>query len=250
MFLNILYIFIGLTTLFLIFIVICTFLGRCKTKKEIEYDEKLKKSLKDEFIIDPETGKKLTLKEAETGIWNIDKKNSQKSEIENIPFEKDKQIEIILQYFKENENYKNEELNFEQIVLLKKSNTLGKYKNCSFNYSFSFENGFAIIVVPIIRNPIHFAPSSGRFLDEQLLFWFDIGKEGCDFYYNGSNISVNIENCRNKEQIENLVSEIQKLDKVTIEIYSGKLYIKTSKLATLDDVINFEKIKNTFANNQ
>ncbi len=40
-----------------------------ETAERKEYERKLKESLKDEFIYDPETGAKITLAEAESGHW-------------------------------------------------------------------------------------------------------------------------------------------------------------------------------------
>jgi hypothetical protein len=39
------------------------------TQSEREQEEIMKQSLDDEFIIDPETGAKLTLEQAESGHW-------------------------------------------------------------------------------------------------------------------------------------------------------------------------------------
>ncbi|QYA26684.1 hypothetical protein G3I01_14655 [Gramella sp. MT6] len=39
------------------------------TKAEREYEKRINESLADEYIIDPETGAKLTLEEAESGHW-------------------------------------------------------------------------------------------------------------------------------------------------------------------------------------
>ena len=38
-------------------------------KEYIEYEKQLNENLADEYIIDPETGTRLTLEEAETGVW-------------------------------------------------------------------------------------------------------------------------------------------------------------------------------------
>ncbi len=97
--------FIYAIIIFAILLLICTFSDSnyCKTKTEIEYEKNLKKSLEDEFIIDPETGIKLTLEEAETGIWKTQHKENRiipRLEIEELAFKEEKQVEIALNYFR------------------------------------------------------------------------------------------------------------------------------------------------------
>ncbi|TXE15357.1 hypothetical protein ES692_17015 [Psychroserpens burtonensis] len=50
----------------ILFILFMTF--NSDTSEQKEYDRKLKESLADEYIIDPETGTKLTLEQAESGL--------------------------------------------------------------------------------------------------------------------------------------------------------------------------------------
>ena len=63
----IIYILIGILVVILLY-----YLLTYKTAEEKEYNKKLKESLEDDYIIDPETGTKITLEEAESGIWEVE----------------------------------------------------------------------------------------------------------------------------------------------------------------------------------
>ena len=85
-----------------------------KNLHETEYEKKLKESLKDNHIIDPETGVKLTLKEAGSGIW-LSHDNEfwtmPDEELDKIPTHERKQVEIALNYIRKNTSFRKVKLN-------------------------------------------------------------------------------------------------------------------------------------------
>ncbi len=142
-----------------------------KSKSEIEEENRLKKSLEDEFIYDPETGTKLTLEQAESGHWiahNNENRIKDSNEIEQFYYGDEREIEKLKNHIKET-GYTYKKLTNSQIELLEKTEMLSKYDNWSYSNSFINDNGNCFVLFPkveIIGN----RHQSG-YHESQIMFW-------------------------------------------------------------------------------
>ena len=130
-----------------------------KTQEQKDYERKLKESLEDEFIIDPETGAKITLEEAESGHWishDNEFRTIPESDLEKLLTDGQKQIEIAINYLRKSKYFKRTELTEEQLSLFDRTKILTKYDNWTFSHPFSFENGIVILPAPEIHGRTYY----------------------------------------------------------------------------------------------
>ncbi|MEM5566829.1 hypothetical protein WNY78_17035 [Psychroserpens sp. AS72] len=123
-----------------------------KTKSEIEQEEKIRRSLAEEYIIDPETGTKLTLEQAESGYWlthGNEHREIPEEDISKLPYEEQQIVERALNHFRVNKQYlKRDHFENEDFDVLEKSIILSHYDDWTFSSLFSFEYGFIFSPAP------------------------------------------------------------------------------------------------------
>ena len=226
------------------------------TEEEKEYERKLKDSLKDEYLIDPETGDRITLEEAETGVWKVDYdefKPFSQTELDKLASKEEKKVQIALNYLRTSRNYKRTELSDEQFDILNNSKILSNYDSWNYSNPFSFENGILILPVPISYNEQDYGES-------QVMFWKKINsinghyvlrekvwvekkilrpknknrfplKEYVDFTFKQSS---------NLLSIKQILNQFIGINGLIIEINNDNLFVKTCKLVNLEEIIIIE----------
>lgn len=228
-----------------------------KTKKEKEYERKLKESLADEFITDPETGVKLTLEEAESGKWlahDNEFRTIPDKELNKIPVDEEKQVQIALNYLRGSRFFTKTKLNDEEINKLEDTKILSGYDDWSYSNAYKFENGF--IFLPTIE---------GSRIETHLMMCLKIpNTEGHYLFREKTSSERFFDSIRNDDDIKlknyecftvkkstnivrviNLINKISSFDGLQIEINHNNLFIKTLKLVSEKDVKKLKKLINT-----
>ncbi|MFI0427950.1 hypothetical protein [Mariniflexile sp. HMF6888] len=236
-------------------VVLCVF---SKTPTEREYDKKLKESLKDEFIIDPETGVKLTLEQAESGHWiahDNEFNTIPEDELDKLPSEEAKQAEIALNYLRGSKEYKKTKLTDEQFNILEGTKTLTNYDDWTYSDPFEFEAG--IVFLPSVELNL-----SGYYKESHLMFWIKINDISGHYFFREKSSSEKIfDLIRNDDEIKSdhyecftlkksysiihikrILEIFEKEKGLEIEIDNNNLFIKTLKLISLNDIIRVEKL--------
>lgn len=232
------------------------------SKVEKEYKKKLEKSLEDEYIIDPETGAKLTLEEAESGHW-ISHDNEfytiPDSEIETLVFEEEQQVEIALNYLRGNHEYKRLELTDEQWETLNNTKMLTNYDDWSYSNPFSFNNGVVFLPAPKLHGKTYYQDD---YVESQLMFWIKVtNTNGHYFFREKSSAEKILDLIRNDDDIKldnyecftirksrkiipisNILEKFENVSGLEIEINNKDLFIKTLKLINLKDIKRIEEI--------
>lgn len=245
---------------FAIVFFIVIFLTR-KTKAEKEHEQRLKESLADELIYDPETGVSITLEEAESSIWlahnNLNRIKS-KEEIDKYYFGQDKSLEEFVNNIK-SAGYISILLSDAQIDFLNQSYILSKYDNWSCDDSFTLVNNEHIILLPEVVYEGNKQQNS--YSESQIMFWVQhTGLTGHIYLRNKTNVEAFTDMISSDDEIKlnnyesfvfkrttneiSLMKMLKLFEDETgleIEINDGNLLIKTLKLANLTD---FERIKN------
>lgn len=227
--------------------------------EEKEYFIKLKQSLKEEFIYDPETGAKLTLEEAESGYWishnNLNRVKS-KEEIEKFYFGREKDAEILINHIKA-AGYEYNKLKNSQIDFLETIKIFEKYDNWSYSNSFSFDNEKNFVFFPAVEYK-----TENYFNESQIMFWFKNDKLNGHFYLREktnfesitdlirNNDEIKLENyeCFTYKKSKNIIDIIRILEafknekELEIEIKDENLFVKTLKFPNMQDFLRVEKI--------
>lgn len=234
-------------------------------KSENETEERLRKSLEDEFIIDPETGIKITLEEAESGHWishDNEYKTISESEIENLLSNDEKQVAIAINYLKESRYFTRTILTEKQFEILDKTEILSKYDNWTFSDSFVFKNGILFFPAPKINGKTFYQED---YCESQLMFWLKI-KDCNGHYYLREKTYIenfldkfrpdddlhlkNYESFTYKKSydlitIQNILKRFENQKGLEIEINDDNLFIKTLVLMNIEDIKRLEKITST-----
>ncbi|WP_047544843.1 hypothetical protein [Psychroserpens sp. Hel_I_66] len=242
-----------------ILILFILFLGfKSDTPKQKEYDRKLKESLADEYIIDPETGIKLTLEQAESGHWIAHENEFRiipEHELEKLPTKDERLAEIALNYLRESKEYLRTELTNEQFDFLEKTKILTEYDDWEYSNPFKFKKGIVLLPSVELNGTIHYKES-------HLMFWVKIdninghyffrekssSEKFLDLFRDDDDIkfsdyeSFTLKKSHNIILIKNLLKHFENEKKLEIEIDNENLFIKTTKLVNLDDIIRIEKI--------
>ena len=229
-----------------------------RTEEEKKYDQKLKESLADEFIVDPETGTKLTLEQAESGHWianDTEYRTIPENELEKLPTEGEKQAEMALNYLRESKEYLRAELTDEQLDFLEKTKTLTKYDDWEYSNPFKFKKGIVLFPAVELNGTIHYQES-------HIMFWVKIAdinghyffreksssEKFFDFLRNDDDIKLHDYECftfkksHNIVLIKSILKYFENEKKLDIEMHNDNLLIKNTKLVNLDDIIRIEKI--------
>jgi hypothetical protein len=233
-----------------------------KTKQEKEYERKIKESLADDFIYDPETGAKLTLEEAESGNWvahdNLNRIKP-KEELDQYYRGKEKEIEKLANFLKSN-GYKFTKLTDSHIEFLEQTKILSKYDDWSYSCSYSFNEGKDYVFFP------HVTYNNDRYKNDynesQIMFWInDVRLDGHIYLRDKTNFETFTDMIRNDDLIAlnhfetfvfkkttnmiSLVKILQFLDiesDLEIEIIEDSLLIKSLKYVNESDYLRIEKL--------
>ncbi len=248
--------------IFTLLIVILYAAFNFKTKSEKEYEKKLKESLADEFIIDPETGAKLTLEEAESGHWvahDNEFRTISESELKKLPTEDEKQVEIALNYLRESKVYTKTKFTPKQLKKIEKTKVLNSYDDWSYSNPYKFEKGFAFLPAPELRGTTYY---QNDYCESHLMFWVKITNiDGHYFFREKSSSEKFLDKLRDDDDIKfndyecftfkkshsiillkNILECFGNERNLEIEIHNKNLFIKTTKLLSLEDIKRIENI--------
>lgn len=228
-----------------------------ESKSDKEYFKNLKTSLEDAYIIDPETGAKLSLEQAESGNWNSD-------EVEYYDDEKDPFLSDEYRFFKESSSYYIENLKYEfkevaddAIDLIESLHMFAKYSEYFFFKTFSkVEKNTMIGFVAVSLANIEYSRTN------QLFCW--IKNLGFSGHYiliekskveekllqlNGVNLKTfgsyhcePIEKSTYESQLFDLFSKFSEIKGLDIEYKEGHLFFKTKNEMTQEDINRFEAL--------
>jgi len=226
-------------------------------KEGNEYDQKLKERLKDEYIIDPETGAKLTLEQAESGHWiahDNEFRTIPETEIENLYSDEQKNAERAINYLKESRQYRKQRPTPVEVEYLEKTNILNKYDDWSYSDSFRMEYCSGFSFVPKV--------STNNYTERQIMFWIKLKTDFGHYYLREkSNTEKFFDLIRNDDELKltgyesftikktdnliliiNLLKNFEKQKGFEIEFFDSNLFIKNTKIINISDIKRIEKI--------
>ncbi len=236
------------------------------SKADQEYERKLKESLADEYIIDPETGAKITLEQAESGHWVVhdnEFNTMPESDIDKLYTEEQKEAERAVNYLKENIEYRKYKLTEQELKILEKTKTLSKYDDWGYSDCFrlEFSNGFVFLPVVKIedKEPGYFDTS---YHESQIMFWLKLNynfghyylreKSGVeklfDLIKNDDDLKLkNYESFTFKKSADfintiKILKEFEGSKGLEIEFMNDNLFVKNRKLANLEDIRRIEHV--------
>lgn len=230
-----------------------------QTKEEKEYDERIKNSLEEQYIIDPETGAKLTLEQAESGIWDENQvEYFSETDYSKILVEEEKNAELAIDVYRRNKNYKKTEFDDSEIEILVNTLTLSKYDE--WNYSNCLTNE--------TRTKIFFVPSVSidklNYRESQIMYWIKIQNINGHYhlyevnkaerilinstkkesvFYNSYFCEI-LRKSHNATNLKFILNKISELKGFEFEIINDNLFIKSTRLVCKIDIDNAEKLIN------
>lgn len=236
-----------------------------KTKSEIEEERRIKESLADEYIYDPETGAKLTLEQAESGHW-ISHDNKERiinnEEIDKYYESGEKEQQIVVNHIF-NLGYSKQKFSDDQISILESLEILSKYDDWNYSNSFYNEHQNIFIFFPIVELLGSFRDLA--YIESQLMFWIKLDKLHGHYYFrektkfeglidkvknNDEIILGNFEcfsyiNSENKLFTKRLLEPFEPLNNIEIEIYNNNLFVKNLKKPNIEEFnLIYDIIKN------
>lgn len=238
---------------------------KLKTKEEKEYEAKLKKSLEEEYIIDPETGVKLTLEQAESGHWIAhDNEFYTKSdeEIASLLTEKEIEQEKVLNYLRESKEYRKTKFSEEDLLILESTKILNKYNDWTLSIIFKIAYLDGVVFFPFVvindRLPAYF---SNDYKEKQMMVWIRLNKDLGHHYFREKSVIEKFIGIWNKnnthlkgyevytfEKGENtielirLLKNFQGIKGLEIEILGENLLIKNLKHVNSFEFFKIESI--------
>jgi len=200
------------------------------TKEQKEYDRKLKESLKDEYIIDPETGAKLTLEQAESGHWighDNEFLTTSETEINKLFTEEEKEVERTINELKHSTDYRKHLFNDADIEELEQTHMLSKYDSWSYSDCFSttYMDGYVFIAAVELLgdNQAYF---NDNFHGSQIMFWVKSPHDLGHYFL------------REKSTAEKFMDMIKKDDELTLTGYESFTYRKTVHMIQVIKILN------------
>ncbi|WP_459212230.1 hypothetical protein [Aquimarina rhabdastrellae] len=234
------------------------------TNEEQEYHKKLKESLADEFIIDPETGAKLTLEQAESGHWiahDNEFNTISEYEIDKLFTEEQKNAERGINYLKEQIEYRKQNLNDHQIQILEKTKILSKYDDWSYSNSFKITYCDGFIFLPAVRLNGH-SYYENDYHESQIMFWLKLNIDLGHYYLREKSKTEKIFELINSDDnfklnnyelftfkkteniilLTNILKKIENEKGLEIEFFENNLFIKNTKFINTVDIFRIENI--------
>lgn len=246
--------------IFIAIVLILYFALRFKTKGDKAYDKHLKESLADEFIIDPETGTKITLEEAESGHW-IPHDNEFLPIHEKHFTKEEKNAEKALNYLRQSKEYRKLKLSEYQLDLLDKTKILSKYYDWSYTNAFSILYCNGVVLHPTVSLSGHQHGYFGEdYTESQIMFWIPLKHDTGHYYLrNKSHSEKFLDKLRNDDAlkienfevftfkpsqhllyINNILKIITDYNAIEVEFYEHHLFVKNEKFINYDDLIRLE----------
>ncbi|MGS2726617.1 hypothetical protein ACU8DI_08410 [Psychroserpens sp. BH13MA-6] len=230
-----------------------------ETKSDKKQQERMKRSLEDAYIIDPETGAKLTLEQAESGHWvahDNEFREVPEEELKSLAFEEQEQIERALNYLRSSRRFlKAEDFVDDAYEVISNCVTLTHYDDWSYASLFRFDLGYIFTVAPETYSPIYYCES-------QLMMWLHIPTiEGHYYFREKTKAEAFFDKIRNDDElkfenyecftfkkstqilhIRRLMDILVNFKGLEIEIKNDHLFIKTLRLINKEDVLTFERL--------
>ncbi|MCD2260812.1 hypothetical protein [Psychroserpens luteolus] len=230
-----------------------------ETKSEKEQHERMKRSLEDAYIIDPETGAKLTLEQAESGHWegSADEFRAMpEAEIKNLVYKDQQTAQRGLNHLIGSKRFLRQDMfSDEQFDVVERTITLSHYDDWSYSNVFQFEEGLIFLPAPETN-------SVGMVTESQLMMWLKIDSINGHYYFrektktetffdkvrNDDELKYATYECftfktsRQMLQIKQIIDKLVTFNGLEIEIHNDNLFIKTLRLINKEDVLTFEKI--------
>lgn len=239
-----------------------------KSETEKAYNEHLRKSMEDEFIIDPETGAKLTLEEAESGHWiqhDNEFRTKTEEELSRYFHEEEKETQRGLNFLRESSNYLITKLNENELDSLEKSKTLTKYADWSYSDSFRNDELKSVVFVTTVTasnnmgSPYH---GSDTYSEPQLMTIIDLNYQAGHYYFvekslkgklfevfdDDNSIKLDGYQCHTFDASDNIfkniaiIKTLQGIQNIEIEFLNNYLLLKTRRYIRTEDVKLFDKI--------
>ena len=249
-------------TIIIVFVVILTLLILKlifvkADKANTVYKEQLNKSLEDEYIIDQETGAKLTLEQAQSGNWNPEEVTYFSEEDVAKHYSEDFQNMYATKYYLEQQKaYNTIELEDSFLEFISTKLIFAKYDNCSFTDSFINKSTQTKILFSWVEM------QQTNYSEIQLLFWVKISNFTGHYYLSEKNKSEQIAiKLANKDALffNDYYYEILKASfsngyelgilekcaaekRIEVEILNDTLFIKTTDLASIKDIKRIEQL--------
>lgn len=223
-----------------------------------DYEERLEKSLADEYIIERETGAKLTLEQAESGLWikhDNELREMPESDIEKFPTDEERVVFRGLNYIKSSKNYIPNKISNKKVSTLEKLEILKKYDDWFYSdsYKLASDDKKQLIIINIDDN---------GYKEPQLLFSIQLDFDTGHYYFRPKTKTEKIlDKIRNDDEIKlkdfecfdykkslntiSLIKTIDKIDKkqdIEFEFFNNILYLKNRKLLSVAEVKILETI--------
>lgn len=236
------------------------------TQAEREYARKINESLADEYIIDPETGARLTLEQAESGHWiHHDNEYSTlpEKEIEKLYTEEQKDAERAINHLRRSKDYKRYRFSKLELELLENTRILSKYDDWNYSNSFKIEycDGYIFMpsVVLIDKVPGYFETT---YNESQIMAWiklqdnlghyylrekttteefFDLFKKDDDLKLKGYE-SFTIKRAENIIKIKQILGKLETIKGLEIEVFKNNIFLKNMKFINVEDLLLIEKL--------
>jgi hypothetical protein len=233
-----------------------------KSKSDKAQEEQMRQSLAEEYIIDPETGAKLTLEQAESGHWvahDNEFRELPEEDISKLAYEDQQIAERGLNRLRSNKNFhKRDHFEIDDFDVLEQCITLSHYDDWSFSNLFSFENGFIFSPAPETNSDIIQTES-------QLMMWLRISFiDGHYYFREKTKTEAFFDKLRSDDElkfdnyecfafktssqilhVKRIIDILVEFKGLEIELKDDNLFIKSLRLINKDDVIKFEKILST-----
>jgi len=251
------FIVVGIGVLFCLYVMV-----KPKTFEQKEYERKLKESLADESIVDSATGTKITIEEAESGHWishDNEFRTVSDSDLDKLLSEGEKQVEIALNYLRESREYRKILLTEEQLDMFVQTKTLSSYDDWTYSNPYSFESGILILPTPELNGVPYY---ENDYVETHLMFWKKIENINGHYYLREkSSIEKIFDRFRKDDdlhlknyesftfnksfdliRINRLLENFENKKGLQIEIKDENLFVKTTKLVSIEDIKRIENI--------
>ncbi|GAA4276731.1 hypothetical protein [Aquimarina mytili] len=212
-------------------------LGFRSIKNNNIYYKKIDENLKDEYIIDPETGTRLTLEQLEKGYHEGVENDFgivPETEIEKLYTEEEKKTERAFNYLKRNctkLTFDNDQRN-----ILEQTKILNQYNIYRYSNPFKLKNGEGVFLIVYVElgssSDIPYSVGS-YYAERQVMFWLPVNFDLGHYYF------------REKTSIEKLISKVKNTNDFKLAIYETFIFEKTKNTAQVKRILEkIEQYKN------